>query len=182
MHISTTNKQKKGSNIMQKRNIEIFKSLRAHVTPMDKFDLVGWLEAMLSVTDISATVKSCIDNRGFIAHNVTLSDNHGSNRSFVAPSLSNTFTFDEYNIGTTYSIKSPKTQVDSKNMYVIPHTNGLILVSYNSMICFYDLAQNTVYFKRNAFMHSVTTSHHINTFLTSFVPSDALKMYANQIR
>ena len=163
---------------MKKHNIEVFKSLRAHVTPMDKFDLVGWLEAMLSVTDISATVKSCIDNRGFIAHEVTLSDNQGTNRSFVAPSLSNTFTFDEYCIYNTYSIKSPKTRIGKKNMYVLEHKNGYILVSYNSVICFYHVKQNTVYFKINAFMHSVATSRHINTFLTSFVPNDALKMFA----
>ena len=127
---------------MKKQNIITVKSLRANSVPMNKFDLVSWLEAMLSVTDISATVKGCIDERGFVAHTVTLSDGHGADRSFIVPSLSITFSFDEYNIGTTYSIKSPRTQVDGKNMYVLEHEKGSILVSYNSTIAFYHTAQN----------------------------------------
>ena len=165
---------------MKKHNIIIIKSLKANAVPMHKFDLVSWLEAMLSVADISATVKGCIDEIGFIVYEVTLSDGHGANRSFVVPALSNTFTFDEYNIGTHYSIKSPRTRVGSKNMYVLEHKNGLILVSYNSTIAFYHSSQNVVYFKRNAFAHSQTTSSHISYFLTNFVNADALKMFAKQ--
>ena len=179
-HTRTNNQQRKGSSIMKKHNIAIFKSLRAYATPMNKFDLISWLEAMLSVTDISAAVKGCIDKRGFVAHEVTLSDNHGSNRSFTVPALSTTFTFDEYCIYDTYTIKSPRTQVNSKNMHVLEHKNGYILVSYNSVICFYHVTQNVVYFKRNAFAHSVTTCKHIHTFLTRFVNADALKMFAEQ--
>ena len=165
---------------MKKQNIITVKSLRANSVPMNKFDLVSWLEAMLSVTDISATVKGCIDERGFVAHTVTLSDGHGADRSFIVPSLSNTFTFDEYCIRATYSIKSPRTRIGKKNMYVREHDKGLILVSYNSMICFYHTAQNVVYFKRNAFAHCTTTSKHIHTFLSRFVNADALKMFAKQ--
>ena len=165
---------------MQKHNIMTVKSLRANAVPMNKFDLVKWLVANLSRTDISARTNSSIDERGFVAHTVTLYDNHGADRSFVVPALSNTFTFDEYGIGTTYSIKSPKTRVDGKNMYVLDHAKGLILVSYNSTIAFYHTAQNTVYFKRNAYAHTVTTSKHINTFLTRFVKNDAIKMFAKQ--
>ena len=165
---------------MKQNNIEIVKSLRANAVPMDKFDLISWLEAMLAMTDISATVKGCIDERGFIAHTVTLSDGNGADRSFIVPALSNTFTFDDYNVWTTYSIKSPKTRIGSKNMYVLEHSHGLILVSYNAMIAFYNIKQNVVYFKRNAFQHCTTTSKHINTFLTTFVNADALKMFAKQ--
>ena len=165
---------------MKQDNINIFKSLRANAVPMNKFDLVSWLDAMLSVTDISATVTGCIDERGFVAHTVTLSDGSGADRSFIVPSLSNSFTFDEYNIGTTYSIKSPRTRINGKNMYVREHAKGLILVSYNSTIAFYHTTQNVVYFKRNAFAHSTTTSH-INTFLNRFVNEDAIKMFAKQI-
>ena len=165
---------------MKQNNINIFKSLRANAFPMNRFDLVSWLEAMLSVTDLSATVKGCIDELGFVAHTVTLSDGNGADRSFIVPSLSNTFTFDEYNIGSTYSIKSPRTRVGRKNMYVREHSRGLILVSYNSTIAFYHTAHNVVYFKRNAFNHRTITTRHVSTFLTRFVNADALKMFAKQ--
>ena len=52
---------------MKQYNINTVKSLKANAVPMDKFNLVSWLEAMLSVTDISATVTGCIDERGFAA-------------------------------------------------------------------------------------------------------------------
>ena len=167
---------------MKQHNINIFKSLRANSVPMDKFDLVSWLEAMLSVTELSATVKGCIDKRGFVAHTVTLSDNHGANRSFVVPMLSDTFEFNTDGIYNTYGRNTLKARYGKKNMYLIAHKSGTksgtILVSYESTICYYDLKQNVVYFKRNAFNHSQTTNRHIYLFLTYFVNANAIKMFA----
>ena len=163
---------------MKKHNIEIVKMLHENATPMNKFELFGWLETNLASTDISATVNSCIDKRGFVANEVILSDNHGSNRKITVPVLSDSFTFEAYGIYNTYGIISPKARVGNKNMYIIEHLAGYILVSYNTMICFYHFKQNTVYFKRNAFNHSVTASSHIHAFLTNCVDANALKMFA----
>ena len=163
---------------MKKYNIEIVKNLRENATPMNKFDLYGWLETNLANTDISATVKSCADKRGFAAHAVELSDNHGASRKITVPVLSDDFTFEANGIYRTYGIKSPKARFRSKNMYVIAHTGGNILVSYDTAICFYHFAQHTVYFKCNAFDHSVTTSKHIHDFLAHFVSANAIRMFA----
>ena len=166
---------------MKKHNIAIVKMLRENVTPMNRFDLINWLETNLNETDISATVNSCIDKRGFVAHDVELSDNHGASRKITVPVLSDCFTFENNGIYNKYGIKSPKTRFRNKNMYVIAHENGYILVSYDTMICFYHFKQNVVYFKRNAYDHSVTTSTHIHTFLTHFVNirnATAIKMFA----
>ena len=163
---------------MKKHNIEIVKMLRENATPMNKFDLVNWLDTKLANTDISAMVNNCFDKRGFVAHEIDLSDNHGANRKITVPCLSDSFTFDDNGIYNKYGIKSPKARVGNKKMYVIGHEKGYILVSYETMICFYHFKQNTVYFKRNAFMHSVTTSTHIHAFLTNFVDANALKMFA----
>ena len=166
---------------MKKHNIAIVKMLRKNVTPMNEFDLIDWLETNLIETDISATVDSCIDKRGFVAHEIELSDNHGASRKITVPVLSDAFTFEEAGIYSKYGIKSPKTRFATKNMYVIAHENGYILVSYDTMICFYHFKQNTVYFKRNAFDHSVTTSTHISVFLDNFVNirnAKAIKMFA----
>ena len=163
---------------MKQNNIVIFKSLRANSFPMHKFDLVSWLEAMLSVTDISATVKGCIDKLGFIAHEVTLSDNHGADRSFVVPVLSDGFDFTAEGIDNTYDGNAPKARWGKKNMYLIAYKRGYILVSYEATICFYDITKNAVYFKQNSFEHSTTTSKHIHTFLNRFVPNDVIKMFA----
>lgn len=163
---------------MKKHNIEIVKMLRKNATPMNKFDLHGWLETNLIASDISATVNSCFDDRGFVANEVILSDNHGSNRSFTVPVLADSFTFEDAGICSKYSINSPKARFGNKNMYIVAHKSGYILVSYETMICFYHFKQNIVYFKRNAFAHSVTTCKHIHTFLTHFVNANALKMFA----
>ena len=165
---------------MKKHNNAIVKQLRAYATPMNKFALFEWLEANLANTDISATVSSCVDGKGFVAHEIILSDGKGSDRSFTVPLLSDEFTFEAYGIYTTYSIISPKARFRGKNMYVIEHEHGYILISYKTMICFYHFTQNVVYFKRNAFMCSATTSRHIYEFLTHFVNANAIKMYAKQ--
>ena len=172
------NQPTKRTIVMKQYNIEIFKSLRANAVPMNKFDLVSWLEAMLSVTDISATVKGCVDERGFMAHTVTLSDGHGANRSFIVPVLSDEFTFDDYGIYHTYGIIAPKARWGKKNMYLIAYKKGYILISYEATICFYDLTKNAVYLKQNSFEHSSTTSKHIHIFLTYFVNATAIKMFA----
>ena len=163
---------------MKKYNIEIVKMLRENATPMNKFDLHGWLETNLANTDISAAVKSCVDKRGFVANDVCLSDNHGASRKITVPVLSDGFTFDANGIYNIYCIKSPRARFRSRNMYIIEHPAGYILVSYNTMICFYHFKQNIVYFKCNAFRHSVTTRIHIRAFLTHFVDVNALKMFA----
>ena len=163
---------------MKKHNIEIVKMLRENATPMNRFDLYGWLETNLANTDISANVSSCFDKRGFVAHDVILSDNHGASRKITVPTLSDSFMFEANGIYNIYGIKSPKARFRSRNMYIIDHPSGYILVSYNTMICFYHFKQNIVYFKRNAFHHSVTTSIHINVFLTHFVNANAIKMFA----
>ena len=166
---------------MKKHNIEIVKNLRENVTPMNKFNLLDWLETNLIETDISATINSCIDKRGFVAHEIELSDNYGTSRKITVPVLSDCFTFEEAGIYRTYYIKSPKTRVGNKNMYVIAHEEGDILVSYNTMICFYHFNKNTVYFKRDAFYHSVKTSTHISEFLDNFVKVrnvNVIKMFA----
>lgn len=165
---------------MKKHNIEIVKMLRENATPMNKFDLHGWLETNLINTDISATVSGCVDARGFVAHTIELSDNHGSNRRFTVPILADSFTFEKAGIYTKYGIISPRAKVGNKNMYIVAHEGGCILVSYKTMICFYHFKQNIVYFKRNAFSHSVTTCKHIHAFLTNFVNANALKMFAKQ--
>ena len=165
---------------MKKHNNEIVKKLRAYATPMGKFNLIDWLEANLADTDISATASPCVDNRGFVAHLVELSDGKGSARRFTVPVLSDEFTFDSYGIYTTYSMMPPKARYKGKNMYIVGHKDGYILVSYKTMICFYHADRNTVYFKQNAFMCSATTSRHINEFLTHFVDANAIKMYAKQ--
>ena len=163
---------------MKKHNIDIVKMLRENATPVNRFDLYGWLETNLAETDISATVNRGFNKRGFTAHEVILSDGHGSNRSFTVPVLSDNFTFDANGIYNTYVIKSPRARVGSKNMYILTNDQGYILVSYDTMICFYHVTQNTVYFKRHAFLHSVTTSKHIHLFLTHFVNTNASKMFA----
>lgn len=163
---------------MKKHNIEIVKMLRKNATPMNKSELIKWLISKLARTDISANTNTSIDKRGFVAHWIELYDDHGTSRTITIPVLSDTFTFEANGIYITYGIKSPKTQVGKKNMYVIAHATGHILVSYNTTICFYDFKQNTVYFKRNAFTHSVTTSKHIHVFLNNFVNKTAIKMFA----
>ena len=162
---------------MKKHNIEIVKTLRENATPMNKFDLQSWLETNIA-SDISATVNSCFDDRGFVAHEVILSDNYGAPRKITVPVLSDSFTFETAGIYTRYGIISPSAQVGNKNMYILPHGSGYILVSYKTMICFYHFKQNIVYFKRNAFSHSVTTRKHIHAFLTDFVNANAIKMFA----
>ena len=164
---------------MKKYNIEIVKMLRKNATPMNKFELQDWLDTNLS-SDIESTQTLTVDGRGFVAHEVILSDNHGADRRFTVPVLSDDFTFEANGIDTKYGIKSPKTRVGNKNMYILDHKNGCILVSYNKMICFYHVNKNIVYFKRNAFHHSVTTSKHIYLFLTHFVNANAIKMFAEQ--
>ena len=165
---------------MKKHNNAIVKRLRAYATPMNKFNLIDWLDANLADTDISATVSPCVDGKGFVAHEIELSDGKGSNRRFTVPLLSDEFTFDGYGIGTTYSGMPPKARFKGNNMYILPHQSGYVLVSYKSMICFFHAEQNVVYFKRNAFACSATTSRHINEFLTHFVDANALKMFAKQ--
>ena len=165
---------------MKKHNHNIVKKLRAYATPMNKFVLIDWLDANLASTDISATVSSCVDAKGFVAHEIILSDNKGSDRRFTVPTLSDDFTIDAYGIGTTYSLMPPKARFRNKNMYVIEHEKGYILVSYKTMIGFYHVKRNTVYFKRNAFMCTATTSRHIHEFLTHFVDANAVKMFAKQ--
>ena len=165
---------------MKKHNNEIVKKLRAYATPMNKFNLIDWLDANLADTDISATASPCVDSRGFAAHRIELSDGKGSDRRFTVPVLSDEFTFDAYGIYPTYSMMSPKARYKGKNMYVITHKSGTILVSYKTLIAFYHAERNTVYFKRNAFMCSATTARHIHEFLTHFVEADAIKMYAKQ--
>ena len=163
---------------MKKHNIEIVKMLRKNATPMNNSDLQDWLETNLIASDISATVSSCIDGKGFVAHEIELSDTHGANRSFTVPTLADSFTFEANGIYNKYGIISPKAQVGSKNMYVVSHEGGYVLVSYKTMIGFYHVEQNTVYFKRHAFCHSVTTAIHIYEFLTNFVNANASKMFA----
>ena len=166
---------------MKKHNIAIVKMLRENATPMNKSDLLAWLAVELINTDISATVDRCVDKRCFAAHEIELSDNHGASRKITVPVLSDCFTFEDAGIYSKYGIISPKARFRNKNMYVIAHENGYILVSYDTMICFYNFKQNTVYFKRNAFDHSVTTSTHIHAFLTHFVNirnAKAIKMFA----
>ena len=165
---------------MKKHNIEIVKTLRENATPMNKFDLQSWLETNLSSSDISATINGCFDSRGFVAHDVILSDNHGASRKITVPVCvsSDSFTFEKAGIYTRYGIISPSARVGNKNMYIVPHESGYILVSYKTMICFYHFKQNIVYFKRNAFSHSVTTCEHIRVFLTDFVNANAIKMFA----
>ena len=164
---------------MKKHNIELVKMLRENATPMNNSDLQDWLEtALINASGLSATVSSCVDKRGFDAHKIELSDNHGANRSFTVPVLADSFTFEDAGIYNKYGIISPVARVGSKNMYVVSHESGYILVSYETMICFYHVEQNTVYFKRNAFCHTVTTSIHIHEFLTNFVNANALKMFA----
>ena len=166
---------------MKKHNIEIVKMLRENATPMTKLDLNVWLETNLIESDITATVSSCVDKKGFVAHEVILSDNHGASRKIIVPVLADSFTFDANGIYTKYGIISPKARFGNKNMYIIAHANGYILVSYRTMICFYHFKQNTVYFKRNAYDHSSTTRKHIHAFLTHFVKNaDAFKMFAKQ--
>ena len=165
---------------MKKHNIEIVKMLRSNTTPMNKFDLHTWLETHLETSDISATVTSGFDKRGFVAHEVILSDNHGAARKIIVPVLSDSFTFDDAGIYTRYGILSPRVRVGNKTMYIVPHERGQILVSYGAMICFYHVEQNIVYFKRNAYMHSVTTSKHIHIFLTDFVDAKAVRIFAKQ--
>ena len=166
---------------MKKHNHAIVKKLRAYATPASKFNLMSWLEANLADTDISATVTPCVDAKGFVAHRVDLSDGKGSDRSFTVPLLSDDFTFDDNGIGTTYSILSPKARFRGKNMYIVAHDLGHILVSYKTMIAYYYVERNTVYFKRNAYTGSTTTSRHIHEFLTHFVNnSNVVKMYAKQ--
>lgn len=165
---------------MKKHNIEIVKQLSSNTTPMTERELQGWLETNLAKTDISAEVASGFDKRGFVAHEVILSDNHGAARKIIVPTLADSFTFEANCIYTRNGILSPRTRVGNKNMHVVPHKTGLILVSYGVMICFYHAEQNIVYFKRNAYMHSVTTSTHIYHFLTNFVNASALKMFAKQ--
>ena len=163
---------------MKKHNIEIVKMLRKNATPMNKSNLINWLETNLIESDVSATVKSCIDKRGFAAHGIELSDNYGASRKITVPVLSDAFTFEEAGIYSKYGIISPKARVGNKNMYVIAHEKGYILVSYDTMICFYHFKQNTVYFKRNAFDHSSTTTSHISEFLNTFVNANVIKMFA----
>ena len=165
---------------MKKHNNAIVKHLRARATPMNKFNLIDWLDANLANTDISATVVSCVDSKGFEAHEIDLSDGKGSTRRFTVPLLSDDFTFDDNGIYTTYSIISPRARFKGKNMYIIAHDRGHILVSYKTMVCFYHVERNTVYFKRNAFMCSATTSRHIFEFLKHFVNGNAIKMFAKQ--
>lgn len=181
IRISTTNQptNRKGLK-MKKHNIELVKMLRSNTTPMNKFDLYNWLKTYLAETDISATANDCVDKRGFVAHEVILSDNHGASRKIIVPVLADSFTFDEHGIYTKYGINSTRTRVGNKNMYIVSHERGHILVSYGKMICFYHFEQNVVYFKRNAFYHSVTTSKHVYIYLTEFVKPDALKMFAKQ--
>ena len=162
---------------MKKHNIQIVKHLRKNVTPMNKFDLMEWLENNLIETEISATISSCIDKRGFVAHEIDLSDNHGASRKITVPVLSD-FTFENNGIYSKYGIKSPKARVGNKNMYVIAHEHGYILVSYDTMICLYHFKQNTVYYKCNAFDNSSTTSSHISDFLNTFVNANVIKMFA----
>ena len=164
---------------MKKQNNAIVKQLRAYATPMNKFNLIDWLDVNLADTDISATVSSCVDARGFVAHEIILSDNKGSDRRFTVPLLSDEFTFDAYGICSVYSMMSPRARYRGKNMYIVTHQKGHILVSYKTMVCFYHFEHNVVYFKRNAFMCSAT-SRHINEFLTHFVNSNAIKMFAKQ--
>lgn len=163
---------------MKKHNIEIVKQLRSNITPMTERDLNEWLETNLEASDISATVASGFDKRGFIAHDVILSDNYGSPRRIIVPALSHNFTFDSDRIYDRYNILSPRHRIGSKNMHVVKHDFGHILVSYGTMICFYHFDKNTVFFKRNAFHHSITTSKHIHIFLTDFVKTDAIKIFA----
>ena len=162
---------------MKKHNIEIVKMLRENATPMNKFDLQSWLETNIA-SDISATVNSCFDDRGFVAHEVILSDNYGAPRKITVPVLSDSFTFETSGIYTRYGIISPRFRLGNKNMHIVSHGSGYILVSYKTMICFYHFKQNIVYFKRNAFSHSVTTRKHIHAFLTDFVNANAIKMFA----
>ena len=115
---------------MKKYNIEIVKMLRKNATPMNKFELQDWLDTNLS-SDIESTQTLTVDGRGFVAHEVILSDNHGADRRFTVPVLSDDFTFEANGIDTKYGIKSPKTRVGNKNMYILDHKNGCILVSYN---------------------------------------------------
>ena len=165
---------------MKKHNLEIVKKLREDVTPMNKSNLLAWLEANLADTDISATVSSCVNDKMFTVHEIELSDNHGKSRKITVPVLSDDFTFAKNGIEAKYGIISPKAQFEKKNMYIIANERGHILVSYKTMICFYHFTQNIVYFKRNAFDHSVTTSKHIHVFLTHFVKANAVKMFAKQ--
>ena len=165
---------------MKKHNIEIVKQLRKNATPMAAFDLQKWLETNLASSDISATVSSCFDKKGFVAHEVILSDNKGASRKIIVPTVSDSFTFDDNGIYNKYRIMPIAARVGNKNMYVVVHESGYILVSYETMICFYHFTQNVVYFKRNAFAHSVTTSKHIHIFLSNYVNANALKMFAIQ--
>lgn len=163
---------------MKKHNIEIVKMLRKNATPMGKFDLHDWLETNLIASDISAKVNTCFDKRGFVAHEVILSDNHGTSRKITVPTLADNFTFEANGIYARYGIISPKARFGNKNMYIVAHKNGYILVSYETMIGFYHFKENIVYFKRNAFEHCVTTSKHIHAFLSNFVNANAIKMFA----
>ena len=163
---------------MKKHNIEIVKMLRKNVTPTNTSNLINWLETNLIESDLSATINSSINSKGFVAHGIELSDNHGASRKITVPVLSDDFTFENNGIYSKYGIISPKARVGNKNMYVIEHPKGYILVSYNTMICFYHFKQNTVYFKLNAFDHSVTTSSHISVFLNTFVNANCVKMFA----
>ena len=165
---------------MKKHNNAIVKQLRAYATPMNKFALFEWLEANLANTDISATVSSSVDRRGFVAHDIELSDGKGSDRRFTVPTLAEDFTFDAHGIYAVYGIISPKARFRNKNMYIVAHAKGYILVSYKTMIAFYHFEQNTVYFKRNSYTWSTTTTRHIYEFLTHFVNADAIKMFAKQ--
>ena len=163
---------------MKKHNIEIVKSLRENATPMNKSNLIDWLDANLVGTDISATVSSCFDDKGFVCHEIDLSDNHGKSRKITVPVLADDFTFAKNGIEAKYGIISPKARFKNKNMYIVAHASGYILVSYETTVAFYQFTQNIVYFKRNAFTHSAPTNKHIHAFLTHFVNANAIKMFA----
>ena len=154
--------------------------LRENATPMTRFDLYGWLETNLANTDISANVSSCFDNRGFVANEVILSDKHGASRKITIPVLADSFTFDSIGItNARYNrFKRLSERVGSKNMWVVEYKNGLLLVSYNTVIAYYHTQHNTVYFMINAYNHSSTTTSHISEFLSNYCPTNALKMFA----
>ena len=111
---------------MKKHNIEIVKMLRNNVTPMNKYDLQCWLETNLSSSDIAATVNSCVDSRGFDAHDVILSDTHGTSRKITVPTLADSFMIDSNGIYNRYVSFSQKVRFGRKNMYIVAHEIGYI--------------------------------------------------------
>lgn len=108
------------------------------------------------------------DVGGFDIVTVDFTDNFGDCRSVKMNYICDDFKFNQIGFDKRRfsGEKSRKHQIGAKSAWAIPHENGFLLVSYNTLICYADLEKNIIYFDIFAYKHSNTTIRHISAFLT----------------